>query len=46
MGLAVADEIVRKHNGLMALESEEGKGTTVTIMLPAEPEKEETESQS
>lgn len=46
VGLAVADEIVRKHNGLMALESEEGKGTTVTIMLPAEPEKEETESQS
>lgn len=46
VGLAVADEIVRKHNGLMALESEEGKGTTVTIMLPAEPEREETESQS
>lgn len=46
VGLAVADEIVRKHNGLMAIESEEGKGTTVTIMLPAEPEKEDTESQS
>ncbi len=46
VGLAVADEIVRKHNGLMAIESEEGKGTTVTIMLPAEPEREDIENQS
>lgn len=37
IGLAVADEIIRRHNGLMFIESEEGAGTVVTVMLPAEP---------
>ncbi len=34
IGLAVADEIVRHHNGLLFLESIEGEGTTVTIAIP------------
>lgn len=34
IGLAVADEIVKQHNGLMFLESTEGVGTTVTVVLP------------
>ncbi len=34
IGLAVADEIIRGHNGLMFLESTEGVGTKVTIVLP------------
>ena len=34
IGLAVADEIIKSHNGLMFLESTEGEGTTVTVVLP------------
>ena len=34
IGLAVADEIIKSHNGLMFLESAEGEGTTVTVVLP------------
>lgn len=34
IGLAVADEIVKQHKGLLFLESTEGVGTTVTIALP------------
>lgn len=34
IGLAVADEIITKHGGTLDIESEQGKGTTVTIMLP------------
>lgn len=34
MGLAVADKIVRAHGGKLQIESDEGKGTTVTISLP------------
>ena len=34
IGLAVADEIIKMHNGDLLLDSEEGKGTTVTIRLP------------
>lgn len=34
IGLAVADEIIAKHGGTLDIESEQGKGTTVTIMLP------------
>lgn len=34
IGLAVADEIIRQHQGLLFLESTEGIGTTVTIVLP------------
>lgn len=34
IGLAVADEIIKQHKGLLFLESSEGVGTTVTIVLP------------
>ncbi len=34
IGLAVADEIIKQHNGLLFLESKEGVGTTVTAVLP------------
>ena len=34
IGLAVADEIIKQHKGLLFLESTEGVGTTVTIVLP------------
>ena len=34
IGLAVADEIIKQHNGLLLLESTEGVGTTVKIVLP------------
>ncbi len=34
IGLAVADEIVKQHNGLIFIESKEGVGTTVTVVLP------------
>ena len=34
IGLALADEIVRRHGGTLDIRSEEGIGTTVTIRLP------------
>ncbi|MEG2660692.1 MAG: HAMP domain-containing sensor histidine kinase [Oscillospiraceae bacterium] len=34
IGLAVVDEIVTAHGGLLTLQSEEGRGTTVTVRLP------------
>ena len=37
IGLALADEIIRRHKGRLDIDSEEGVGTTVTIMLPACP---------
>lgn len=42
IGLAVADEIVKQHKGLLFLESTEGVGTTVTIALPVYEEPEQT----
>ena len=36
IGLAVADEIVNLHKGSLEIASEEGVGTTVTIILPAQ----------
>ncbi len=44
IGLAVADEIMKQHNGLLFLESTEGVGTTVTIVLPLYEEPEEQPS--
>lgn len=34
IGLALADEIIRRHKGRIELDSVEGVGTTVTITLP------------
>ena len=34
IGLAVADEIIKQHNGLLFIESTEGVGTTVTVAVP------------
>ncbi len=34
LGLTMAKQIVEAHNGNVALHSEEGKGTTVTIRIP------------
>lgn len=44
IGLAVADEIIKQHQGLLFIESTEGVGTTATIVLPLyEPEPEENQ---
>ena len=44
IGLAVADEIIKQHQGLLFLESTEGTGTTVTIVLPLYENTDETVS--
>lgn len=35
LGLSISYTIIRDHGGVMSFESEEGKGTTVTVTLPA-----------
>jgi signal transduction histidine kinase len=45
IGLAVADEILKQHNGLIFFESKEGVGTTVSVILPIAPEEEPEEQQ-
>jgi signal transduction histidine kinase len=37
IGLALADEIIRRHKGRLEIDSEENVGTTVTITLPIAP---------
>ena len=39
IGLSVSDEIVRLHGGALEIESIEGEGTTVTVRLPVEKER-------
>jgi two-component system phosphate regulon sensor histidine kinase PhoR len=34
LGLAIVKHIVSRHRGQLLLESEEGKGTTVSVWLP------------
>ncbi len=41
IGLAVADEIIKQHNGLLFIESQENVGTIVTVVLPIPPEQAE-----
>jgi PAS domain S-box-containing protein len=36
LGMMVAQEIVRKHNGRMEIESALGAGTTITVLLPTD----------
>jgi signal transduction histidine kinase len=43
MGLHLVDELVRRHGGRLDIESEEGKGTRVTVLLPIEGPSEATE---
>lgn len=38
LGLSIAQEIIRQHNGTIELESEAGKGTCVRIILPEQVE--------
>jgi signal transduction histidine kinase len=49
IGLAVADEIIKQHDGLLFIESTENVGTTVMVVLPILEEKtevvEETENE-
>ena len=42
IGLAVADEIIKQHNGLLLVDSTESVGTTVTIVLPIVEDEPET----
>ena len=35
LGLAIVKHIVRRHRGHLAIASELGRGTTVTVYLPA-----------
>lgn len=34
LGLAIVFNVIKKHNGEISVKSEEGKGTTFTIILP------------
>ncbi len=34
LGLSIVDQIIQSHHGELLIESEPGKGTTVTILLP------------
>ena len=38
LGLAITKDLVEMHGGHLALESQVGMGTTVTVTLPIEPD--------
>jgi len=35
LGLVVVKEIIASHDGSIAIDSEQGRGTTVSVVLPA-----------
>jgi signal transduction histidine kinase len=35
LGLAICNEIIRSHHGKLEIESQEGKGSTIRVHLPA-----------
>lgn len=39
IGLALSNNIIKKHNGAILVDSEEGKGTTFTVKIPINQEK-------
>ena len=39
LGLRIVYDIIRKHNGTINVDSEAGRGTTVTVVLPVVEEK-------
>ncbi len=46
IGLAVADEIIARHNGTLTIKSEQGVGTTVMITLPCIEQKKKADDKS
>jgi two-component system NtrC family sensor kinase len=38
MGLLIARQVVQQHGGMISVESQLGRGTTFTVVLPIEPE--------
>ena len=42
LGMAIARRIIERHKGSIEIESEEGRGTTVTLILPPAPTNHET----
>jgi signal transduction histidine kinase len=46
LGLSIVDEIIRSHNGQLLVESEVGKGSTFTVVLPVERAAANTEAEA
>ena len=42
LGLAISHSILERHNGMIEVQSEVGRGTTFTVMLPADAEAKKT----